>query len=69
LGQADGNATITQLFHAISHCDVISNSIAIQLDNCTVNKNYNVLGAFGLLLMWVPDLLKVTKVRLKAQLL
>lgn len=53
------NTVISQLFNMISNCNPIPQEISIQLDNCAANKNYNVLGAFGLLLAWVPDIRKV----------
>uniref|UniRef100_A0AC35FXV8 Uncharacterized protein n=1 Tax=Panagrolaimus sp. PS1159 TaxID=55785 RepID=A0AC35FXV8_9BILA len=56
---ANANATASQLFHVISSFDVIPNHISVQLDNCAVNKNYTVFGAFGLLLKWVPQLCKI----------
>lgn len=59
MSPSNANAIISQLMHAISHCDVVSNTIAIQLDNCAVNKNFTMLASFGKLLKWVPQLSKV----------
>jgi hypothetical protein len=56
---ATANATASQLIHCISTSEVVSNHISLQLDNCAVNKNYTVIGSFGLLLLWVPQIEKI----------
>uniref|UniRef100_A0A914ZAQ0 CCHC-type domain-containing protein n=1 Tax=Panagrolaimus superbus TaxID=310955 RepID=A0A914ZAQ0_9BILA len=53
------NTIASQLFDILSNCHYIPPEISIQLDNCAANKNYNMLGAFGLLLLWVPKIQKV----------
>lgn len=59
---AGANATISQALHCFGMLDTISTHIAVQLDNCAVNKNYTVFGGFGLLLYWVPEIEKVNTI-------
>uniref|UniRef100_A0AC34FS38 Uncharacterized protein n=1 Tax=Panagrolaimus sp. ES5 TaxID=591445 RepID=A0AC34FS38_9BILA len=56
---ANGNATVSQLLHSLGSLEKIPSHISVQLDNCAVNKNYTLVGTFGLLLLWVPKITKV----------
>uniref|UniRef100_A0AC35G1E4 Uncharacterized protein n=1 Tax=Panagrolaimus sp. PS1159 TaxID=55785 RepID=A0AC35G1E4_9BILA len=56
---ANANATTSQLLHALSSCENIPNEIAVQLDNCAVNRNYTVMGSFGYLMLLVPAITKI----------
>uniref|UniRef100_A0AC35G3L9 Uncharacterized protein n=1 Tax=Panagrolaimus sp. PS1159 TaxID=55785 RepID=A0AC35G3L9_9BILA len=58
---ANANATTSQLLHALSSCENIPNEIAVQLDNCAVNRNYTVMGSFGYLMLLVPAITKVSR--------
>uniref|UniRef100_A0AC34FS86 Uncharacterized protein n=1 Tax=Panagrolaimus sp. ES5 TaxID=591445 RepID=A0AC34FS86_9BILA len=53
---AKASTVITQCFYTLSYCNPIPPYISIQLDNCASNKCYTTLGAFGLLLLWIPKL-------------
>jgi len=59
-GNANGNFVASTIYNALKHVDFIPPHIIIQMDNASINKSRTVLSSLALLLVFLPNVQKVT---------